>query len=67
MDPNDPDFLNYTDGSGAAGVLLDMEVGVYLTIATHKSAIFGVRCRAADTELIGRLIDAVGRASHHED
>ena len=57
MDPQR--IINHTNSTGTAGVLLDMDGEVYLTIATHTSAFFGAQCRAADMGLIRKVVEAV--------
>jgi hypothetical protein len=59
--------INHTDSTGTAGVLLDMDGEQYLTMATHTSATFGARCRAANMGFISKLVEAVGQRNHPDD
>jgi len=65
MDPKR--IINHTDSTGTAGVLLDMDGEVYLTMATHTSAIFGAKCRAADIGLVRKVVEAVWQRTHTDD
>jgi hypothetical protein len=65
MDPKG--VINHTDSTGTAGVLLDMDGEQYLTMATHTSATFGARCRAANMGFISKLVEAVRQRSHPDD
>jgi len=67
LDIHPKDAINYSDGTGTAGVLLDMDGEVYLTMATHTSAIFGAQCRAADMGLLRKVVEAVGQRSQTDD
>jgi hypothetical protein len=66
MDPK-KSVINYSDNIGTAGVLLDMDGEVYLTIATHTTAIFGALCRTADMGFVRKAVEAVGQRSHPDD